>query len=103
MYWYIQSGGELQAGGTTSVPSFGQTGYTGIIKQAFGYAPDNFYATANNATGISDTSFRPPRELDRVYLGSRNGGSQFQEGRLKKVAYYNRRLTNAQIKALTED
>ena len=103
MYWYIQSGNELQFGGTTSVPSFGQAGYTGRIKQAFGYAPDNFYATANNATGVSDTSFRPPRGLDRVYLGSRNGGSQFQEGRLKKVAYYNRRLTNAQIKALTED
>ena len=104
MYFYLQSNGEAHTGAVIAVPDGSDSNYNnGKMKFAYGYAPDSFFGTANGATGISNSTYNAPREMDRIYFGSRNGGSQWQNGRIAKIAYYNRRLSNTQIRNLTKD
>ena len=103
MYWYLQANGDA-LGSTVSIPDGSDADYNnGKMKFAYGYAPDDFFGTANGKTGSSNSNYNAPREMDRIYFGSRNGSGQFQNGRIAKVAYYNRRLSNTQIRNLTKD
>jgi hypothetical protein len=63
-------------------------------------------ATANNGNfafngsiGAGDTSITMPT-VDRLSIGS-NSGSGTVNGHIRSIAYYNTRLTNAQLQALT--
>ena len=103
IYWYLQANSDA-LGATVAIPDGSDADYNnGKMKFAYGYAPDDFFCTANGETGTSSSNYNAPREMDRIYFGSRNGTSQFQNGRIAKVAYYNRRLSNTQIRNLTKD
>lgn len=103
MYWYLQANSDA-LGATVAIPDGSDADYNnGKMKFAYGYAPDDFFGTANGETGTSSSNYNAPREMDRIYFGSRDGTSQFQNGRIAKVAYYNRRLSNTQIRNLTKD
>jgi hypothetical protein len=66
---------------------------------AGGYQVNSFGAVINGGTAVSDTSGNVPNGLNRMLIGLHS--TEYLNGRLAKVAYYPKRLTNAQLQALT--
>jgi hypothetical protein len=66
---------------------------------AGGYQVNSFGAVINGGTVGSDTSGNVPNGLNRMLIGLHS--TEYLNGRLAKVAYYPKRLTNAQLQALT--
>jgi hypothetical protein len=68
-------------------------------KIAFSYATDNFSATANGGTTITDTLGSVP-VVSQAVLGNAAGIGALN-GHLIRLAYYNRRLANTELTAIT--
>lgn len=92
--------------GTNSVTQVNNT--TGLspsanqpVKDAFAFATNNTAESINGASVISDTSVILP-VVSRFYIGaSQDGLSAYLNGTIKKIAYYPKRLTNAELQGLT--
>jgi hypothetical protein len=70
------------------------------VKAAYGNKTDDF-SLAVNGTGIgTDTSGGMPI-VDRLYIGANAIAAAQLNGTIRRIAYYNTRLTNAQLQALT--
>ena len=69
-------------------------------KFAVGYAVNNFAASADGATVITDTSGLVPNNLNSLVIGN-FGSAYYLNCTIKKLAYYPLRVTNAQLQALT--
>ena len=74
----------------------------GIYKVAFGYALNNFACFVNGIqNGSTDTSGNCSASYSTINLGSAAGNVSFFNDRIRAVALYNTRLTNAELAALT--
>jgi hypothetical protein len=61
----------------------------------------NDVALSSNGTAVStDTSAQIP-VLDTLQIGVGSGSQQYINGSIKKLAYYPKRLTNAELQGLT--
>ena len=97
---------EVRNGGTQTV---GMTVDSNIgspftaIKSAFAFKADDFAATENGDTPVTDTngSFTPSVPRDTLGLMAQITGGNILNGHMKSIKYYPRRLTNAQLQDLT--
>jgi hypothetical protein len=70
------------------------------IKTAFSYAVNDFALVRNAGTVQTDTSGTLPT-VDRLRIGADAAGTLPWSGYIRRIAYYPRRLTNAELQALT--
>jgi hypothetical protein len=99
----IDGTGDVSAA-TILTASAGQTAFTGNAaagynKTAMAYATNDAAFSLNGATAQTDALVTLPAGLTTARLGS-NIGSPWS-GYLRRVSYWNTRLTNAQLQALT--
>jgi len=73
-------------------------------KVAAAYATGNYAAVIGGGTPATSSSATvPSTAINRMYIGSgATGSDRFLNGWIKTLSYYNRRLSNAQIKTLTQ-
>jgi hypothetical protein len=70
-------------------------------KAATAFAANSCQIASNTVLGIEDTTVVLP-VVDRVYIGANAvGTSGFLNGNIKKIAYFPRRLANAEIQSIT--
>jgi hypothetical protein len=91
----VNSGGVNQA-------AIVEAGTTETAKYAAAYKLNDFAYTKNGATPTVDTSGTIPAVV-KLNIGSRPafGSTGFLNGHIRRVTYYPRRLTNAELQALT--
>lgn len=71
-------------------------------KQGSGYAVNDYAVTINGGAIASDSSGATPVGINVLYIGAdSNGTSNILNGRIRKLAYYPIRVTNAQLQSLT--
>jgi hypothetical protein len=74
---------------------------TDLMKLGFGFKKNDCALTLNGAVSSNDTSATLPTGVTDLLLGrSGSGGQKFVH--IKSIKYYPRRLTDAQLQALTE-
>jgi hypothetical protein len=73
-----------------------------LQKVAYGIRLNDTALTRNGGTPLVDTTYAVPTGLNRMAIGQRLTGAGFLNGHLRSVAYFNNRLSNAQLQALTE-
>jgi hypothetical protein len=69
---------------------------------AFAYATDNAGVSANGSSVTTDTGVVLPLGVNRLAIGSTTGNAQHVNSTIAKIAYYDERLVNAQLQALTQ-
>jgi hypothetical protein len=74
----------------------------GMYKFAGAYAVNNFNSAVNGTAGTTDTSGNIP-VVDRMNIGTNQAtaDSNMVAGHIKKLAYYGKRLSDAELQALT--
>lgn len=92
----VSDGGVAQA--VLSAP--GSITANTTIKTAFSYAVNDFALVRNAGTVQTDTSGTLPT-VDRLRIGADAAGALPWSGYIRRIAYYPRRLTNAELQALT--
>ena len=70
-------------------------------KLAFGYQALNHAVVANGGTAATDTTVNVPSGLTTLRLGDQAGGFANLNGYLRRITYYPRRLSNAELQAIT--
>jgi hypothetical protein len=71
------------------------------VKFAVAYRLDDFAASLNGGTVVTDTLGAVPAAPTTLRIGSRNGNSDPANAWIKRVAFYNRRLDNAKLQRIT--
>ena len=71
-------------------------------KWAFRYAPNDF-ALAVRGQAINVDTSGMPSTVDKMFIGGRSAFGQMQNGRISKIAYYRKALSNENLEALVED
>jgi len=71
-----------------------------VTKFAGAYAHNDFSACLNGGAVVTDTSGAVPL-VDRMKIGSDFNNANHLNGHIKKIAYYNRRLSDADLQTLT--
>jgi hypothetical protein len=94
--YYNFVGGVSQA--TISAPAFAANV---VGKFAVGYAVNDFQTVGNGTLGGADTSGSLPTNLNKMFIGNNVGTASFWGGWLRRITYYPRRLTNAELQTLT--
>lgn len=92
---------QVVAAGTDSFGGNTPTLTAQAYQLAFAYATNNSGVTVNASAITTDTGVTLPTGVDRLAIGSTTGGAQQVNSTLAKIAYYDVRLTNAQLQALT--
>lgn len=72
---------------------------TGVSKLALGYSLNDFATTLNGEAVVTDTSGTVPT-VSSMGVGS-FGGSSYLNGYLRRLTYYPRRLSNAELQGIT--
>jgi hypothetical protein len=67
---------------------------------AAAYKFNDFAACVNGGTVVADTSGTVPI-VDRVFIGADGAGGNLLNGTIRKIAYYPRRVTNAELQGMT--
>ena len=95
------AGGRVVTGGLTQADINGGGSPTNdaTIKSGIAYAVNNVAVTANGAAPGTDASVTLPT-VDRISLGQ-VASTGFLNGHLRRITYYPRRLTNAELQTLT--
>ena len=70
------------------------------FKAAGAYKLDDFALTLNASAVATDTTATLPT-VNTLNIGSRNGGGSPISGHIRRITYYPRRLSNAELQALT--
>ena len=96
-YGWVQSYGATSAGITVG----GATGADTQYKSAVSYKTNDFAFTLNGATVGTDTTGPVPTNINQLYIGWRVSANRPLIGRIKKIAYYPVRLSNAEIVSMT--
>lgn len=91
----VTSGGVSQA----TVASAASISANTVVKAAAGYKTDSFQLALNNVQATEDTSGSVPT-ANQLTIGGLNAGSQIC-GHIRTLSYYNTRLSNTQLQALT--
>lgn len=92
----VVTGGVSQAS-TTTTPVFAVGSMVAI---AFAYKADDFAISVNGTTVVTDTSGTVPT-VDRVHIGTDHAAANHYNGTVARIAYYPKRLTNAELQAIT--
>jgi hypothetical protein len=71
-----------------------------VYKFVAAYKQDDFAASMDGATVVTDTAGSMPSGLSRMEIGRRDG-SGFLTGHIRKLAYWPKRLTNTLLEQLT--
>ncbi len=96
-HWFVTSSG-------TNVAALDAGAYstTTTNKQSSAYAVNDFAASINSGTVATDTSGSLPVGINRLYIGANHDGTAlFLNGTIKKLAYYPKRLSSAELQGLT--
>ena len=73
------------------------------LKVAYAKAENDAAGVANGGSVLTDTNNGQFSQVVYLYIGAGSGGtSDLLNGHIKSIKYYPRRLTNAQLQALTE-
>lgn len=73
-----------------------------FLKSAYAYQDNNFGFSANGTTTVVDPSGTVPLSIGYATLGKWDyGAAPSLNGHIKSVSYYNTRLTDAQLQAIT--
>jgi len=93
------SGSVAQA--TLSLGAYGAAGT--VNKVASAYAVNDFAASRNGGTVVTDASGALPVSLTQFNIGADPSGAavNVSNSHIRSIAYYNRRLPNAQLQALS--
>ena len=70
------------------------------VKSASAYKTNDFAISVNSAAAATDTSGSVP-VTSRLSIGANAAASTFFNGYIRKIAYYNRRLANSELQAIT--
>jgi hypothetical protein len=84
----------------TVVANLGSTAFTATGKLALAYRQDDFAFSFNGGTVATDTSGNLP-VADRMRIGSRVDTGAISNGRIRKLAYWPRRLSDSLLQQLT--
>jgi hypothetical protein len=91
----------VSAGVTVADFSFSAVTTNSTNKSAIAYANNNFAAVVNAQAVQTDTSGLVPPSPNIMTIGSANVNSNVLNGTLKKIAFYPKRLSNAELASLT--
>lgn len=69
--------------------------------ESFTYKINDYAFSADGLTAVTDTSVSVPTGLARLVIGSSPIGSAYLNGHISKLAYYPKRLSNAELVALS--
>ena len=69
-------------------------------KSAFGYKINDFALSVNGTAALTDTSGSVATSLSRLSIGG-SPTDNFINGHIRRITYYPRRLTNAELQAIT--
>lgn len=94
----VSTGFNVFVGGVSQAAITG-TGAASLTKIAGAYKSNDFAAATNSVLGTPDTSGSLP-VVSQLAIGS-NGSSEAVNGHLKRIAYFPRRLSNAELQAIT--
>jgi hypothetical protein len=72
-----------------------------LAKQAAAYKLNDFNIGYNGAVGTTDTSVDIPASLNTLRVAAPPGGTATSNMWLQRIAYYPRRLSNAELQAIT--
>jgi hypothetical protein len=81
--------------------SYAPAGTATSSKGAVAYKTDDSQGAFDGASSPVDTSVTLPTLLTTLYLGNSDGGTAHLNGWLKRVTYYPRRLSQAELEAIT--
>ena len=93
---HVTNGGVNQAdlsAGTGPLPNV-------VTQIASAYALNNFAAVRDGGASVTDTSGTVPT-VNRFAIGLHPNGSEYLNGHIRQIAYFNTRLPNAQLQTLT--
>ena len=74
---------------------------TSAFKNSIAYKENDFAASRDGNTVLTDTSGTVPTGMTTLTIGRNGVTTQFFNGHIKSIQYYPRRLTNAQLQELT--
>jgi hypothetical protein len=83
-----------------SVPANLVTQSATAYKVAGAYKADDVNGARNGTVGTTDVSAAIPA-VDRAAIGASGAASQFLNGHIRRIAYWPRRLTNAELQGVT--
>jgi hypothetical protein len=93
------------AGGVAANPSGVANDVTAntVFKSAIAYAigSNQGHAAKNGILSLGPSSPAALPVCDRLNIGNQETNTQQQNGHVRRLSYYNQRLTNAQLQALT--
>lgn len=94
--------GLVQAGSVAQT-AFAGASYTANtpVNWAIAYKTDDTALCVAGGTVAVDTSVTVPTALTQINIGARNSSLDPVNGHIRAIAYYNTRLTNTQLQALT--
>ena len=98
VYALIRVGG-VNADYTATIPAIPATG--GVYKVALGYKANDYCFAVNGVAYASTASRGVPANMSTLYLGASVFSTAQLNDRIRAVALYTTRLTNAQLAALT--
>jgi hypothetical protein len=76
------------------------TSSTSVVKNAFAFAANDFAFTVNGAAPSVDAAGTVSSAFTQMLLGSRGGATPLS-GYLRRITYYPRRLSNAELQTIT--
>ena len=93
----LQTSGGLGAGLVPVAPTASNV----VYKNATAYALNNARSATNGTLSGLDTNVSTP-PVDRLFIGVNSTGTSVCNGHIRQIVYYNTRLSDAQLQALTE-
>lgn len=91
----------VRSGGSNSADiNAGSIAPSTTYKMAAAYAVNDFAASLNGGAVVTDASGAAPVGLNRLHIGHA-GSSTHWNGPIKRIAYFPRRLSNAELQAIT--
>jgi hypothetical protein len=90
----------IRSAGTTPTLTLG-TAVAAPVRLAAALKPGDFAASANGAAAVTDsTNLTIQNQANQLQIGN-NAGGNVLNGSIKRISYYNRRLANTELVALT--
>ena len=97
--WYVKRDGTTTANfsaGSASAANWD-------LRFSGAYKTDDFAASLNGAAALTDTAGSLISNASRITIGAQASGFAVLNGHIKKLAYYGKRLSNAELQALTKE
>jgi hypothetical protein len=90
-----------QVGGVTQAAFNGAPNTANFVKTAFGYAVNNMAVSNSGSVPSTDTSCLVPI-VSTMRIGMFSNGALQLNGTIRRISYYNRRLSNTELQGLTQ-